>query len=743
MLAPDVLPCRWPRQCEFNYQAHAPDDRWIQARDIRTDFHLIQIFANIIDQYDTDGFPTEIAFPSRFRDSELLGLHKRKVRGIENLPYIFGSRTGAVMVRAPNPAIPNSRVQVPPPGGWSSLWKNEPNDLQDEGLGVLLYHSRIWNPHFPGCSLGNPRPTNFRLLTFSGGPDYTAMSSPLPFLNLSPLNWGAPPNPMPNPPPVPTRQLTASGGLPQINAETTELLFEVPGTGFFQQPTVMGLPGIPAGTNLRTGAAHSLRSISGSDSVGSLANASVDAGGTRYLGALLATFPILFWDQDRKVPGSPDPPPGKNFLATTAFVNSQWQSSKAGQSLTGTTLLQYRQGTSWITYDVKATSAAYLESWIHPNLRPTNILEPGAQGSGISRYTEWNDPRTMRFGSPWAQTTRALLSGADATILTSRPDSSIGIGLNWHIPGMGVPVDVNIGAQLTSIGWIARAPAGPRGAGAYYPQLLAENNPEGVNAYRDADNTVRRGMAAYSPANSLVGKPLATDAVEGRASRPIILNRPFLSVADLGSVFRDLPWKQLDFFTPESGDSALLESFCIKEDQTTDAVLAGKLNLNTRNANVLQAVLDGARRDEFAASSSLGNGESTSLAAALTTWTKSAAANEGPLTALGDLVGRYNADSTYSAFYKNLTTPYSGAAGGRNNVLARFRETHLRALAQVGEVRVWNLFIDLVSQVGIFPPNATNLAGFQPRGETRWWIHLALDRATGRIIDQQIEVVPE
>jgi hypothetical protein len=153
--------------------------------------------------------------------------------------------------------------------------------------------------------------------------------------------------------------------------------------------------------------------------------------------------------------------------------------------------------------------------------------------------------------------------------------------------------------------------------------------------------------------------------------------------------------------------------------------------------------LDGARRDEFAASDSLGNNESASLAEALTTWTKSAAANEGPLTALGDLVGRYNADSTYSAFYKNLTTPYSGAAGGLNNVLARFRETHLRALAQVGEVRVWNLFIDLVSQVGIFPPNATDLAGFQPRGEARWWIHLALDRATGRIIDQQIEVVPE
>ena len=32
----------------------------------------------------------------------------------------------------------------------------------------------------------------------------------------------------------------------------------------------------------------------------------------------------------------------------------------------------------------------------------------------------------------------------------------------------------------------------------------------------------------------------------------------------MGYVFRDLPWKNLDFFTPESADAALLDLFCTK-----------------------------------------------------------------------------------------------------------------------------------------------------------------------------------
>jgi len=46
---------------------------------------------------------------------------------------------------------------------------------------------------------------------------------------------------------------------------------------------------------------------------------------------------------------------------------------------------------------------------------------------------------------------------------------------------------------------------------------------------------------------------------------PIILNRPFRNVAELGYAFRDLPWKTLDFFTDKSADAGLLDVFTIND----------------------------------------------------------------------------------------------------------------------------------------------------------------------------------
>ena len=42
---------------------------------------------------------------------------------------------------------------------------------------------------------------------------------------------------------------------------------------------------------------------------------------------------------------------------------------------------------------------------------------------------------------------------------------------------------------------------------------------------------------------------------------PIMLNRPFRNVAELGYAFRDLPWKTVDFFTDKSADAGLLDIF--------------------------------------------------------------------------------------------------------------------------------------------------------------------------------------
>src|SRR5262249_41829208 len=57
-----------------------------------------------------------------------------------------------------------------------------------------------------------------------------------------------------------------------------------------------------------------------------------------------------------------------------------------------------------------------------------------------------------------------------------------------------------------------------------------------------------------------------------------------------------------------------------------------------------------------------------------------------------------------------------------------------RALAEVGQTRTWNLFIDVVAQTGRYMPgtapplNDSNANKFIVEGEKRYWLHIALGR---------------
>jgi hypothetical protein len=71
----------------------------------------------------------------------------------------------------------------------------------------------------------------------------------------------------------------------------------------------------------------------------------------------------------------------------------------------------------------------------------------------------------------------------------------------------------------------------------------------------------------------------------------------------------------------------------------------------------------------------------------------------------------------------------------------RFREAFIRPLAAVGNTRVWNLMIDLVAQKGQYPANATTFDNFAVNSEQRYWVHEAIDRFTGQIVDESVETV--
>jgi hypothetical protein len=69
------------------------------------------------------------------------------------------------------------------------------------------------------------------------------------------------------------------------------------------------------------------------------------------------------------------------------------------------------------------------------------------------------------------------------------------------------------------------------------------------------------------------------------------------------------------------------------------------------------------------------------------------------------------------------------------------KETVARALAEVTQTRTWGLLIDLIAQSGRYPPTATGLDQFVVEGEKRYWLHVAIDRFTGEVIDEQLEEV--
>jgi hypothetical protein len=80
-------------------------------------------------------------------------------------------------------------------------------------------------------------------------------------------------------------------------------------------------------------------------------------------------------------------------------------------------------------------------------------------------------------------------------------------------------------------------------------------------------------------------------------------------------------------------------------------------------------------------------------------------------------------------------------AASKDRKTQRLRESALRALADGGQTRVWNLFFDLVVQSGGFPRNAASLNEFVRESEVRLWVFVAIDRLSGEILEQQTEWV--
>ena len=712
-------------------------------RDISVDLQVMQIAANLIDQADPDGFPTRIVLPDG-----------TEVRGVENLPYFYRFRVGPLHVRLPVP--PGQAPWLPA--------ANSPA-LQDEGLGLFLLQPEIWNPHDQNAALGSPRPTEFRVLMETGEPGLTptggTSTAAVQFRSNN------------------SQALLAFGTPVPFTADSTELLFSIPSARFYREPTLLCRAGVPSGSGLRPGPAHELRQIAGALPEGALRDAAQPAESLGYVGACLGGFPLRQVLPDQTVATAQKV--SANFSASAVIVRLQCRSA-AGQ---------------WITYDEKLLRVPALEATL-PGGRPG--LPPAPPGLLLGESQSWGqcaDPRTARFGFAIGRQAPAdVLHAAACALPSHRPDSGAGLAMHESgTPGAGLNPRLHNGL----IGWGPPSLIFGNGAAPWRPGLLSQNRVDGLDDgsflgrpdtpphgsplfYRDPDLVVRRGVAAFVvpgktaaggalSAVTSTGLPTATatrypDLTPGpqSQSRPILLNRPFRSVGELGAVFRDQPWKDLDFSTPETADAGLLDVLSLREDTSPGGLVAGRVNLNTRQVPVLKAVLAGACRDEIATLPAadwarntqppLSDQEAEELARSLVAYTSRDIPPKGPLRNLSELVGRYvkgfqpppgsashQADTPFDGW--SADCPSLDVPGKAPQIVPRFRQTALRALADSGNTRVWNLLIDLVAQTGRYPPGSKDWGAFHPTAEKRLWIHMAIDRWTGQVLDQDWEEVCE
>ena len=273
--------------------------------------------------------------------------------------------------------------------------------------------------------------------------------------------------------------------------------------------------------------------------------------------------------------------------------------------------------------------------------------------------------------------------------------------------------------------------------GYWFPAMLSENRDTGDvrdTFYYDNGPTSAVNSGRVRPADAvLIG--LSTDPVTQSALNiynnqeafPKVLNRPFRSVGELGYAFRDMPYKTLDFFSVDSVDAALLDAFTLS---STPSIRAGVVNFNTPHPEVLQALLTGTDRNE---TNNVTPAEAATVAAQFSADMPATAAKP-PLCNISELVTIRS------------TTNTTSVGGGTWPAIKSQREAYIRAASGVANQRTWNILVDAIAQSGRFPNSAGSsptAASFIVDGEQRIWLSTALDRLTGRIIDSKTEVISE
>lgn len=636
--------------------------------DSEVDNQIIQIGANAIDQADTDSYPTSIAFNSNYSPVPVL-------HGVENLPGLVSLSFTPYRYNA-NRTVDGVDYVKPDIGFWIK--------------------PVVWNPHANAAAMLSTHvgPTQFRFVV-NGTSTWQLHNSY-------------------------NQYYLASEGiqlLPHAGPATTQafsdsdpgLVFNYSGAGDFSEPTNLSSP------------------ASNAVAVGKDNQVAVSPASSGFVGVWCGDIfaPDLLQNPRPYPVYESGPMEGDRILgdaanAALAPVN-EWIWTRFTSAAGLTCKLQYQDASgAWRDYNAMrwiTVSGEEKDNWRDEGGYPGDPARNAYQQPRMIMLNPRSDPRTDRFGSMSTFWSLGIpLTDSAFTPLrifpTLRPGTSK--GLQAH---MGPPLSPS---DPMPPGWTFEPSVELVGSNSAYLGALTDNQASGSTHYRDPDGVLRLADGGYvSAATGTAGYPMIAN---NTVSRPVMLDRPFRSVGELGFVHRGMPWKTLDLFTANSADAALLDLFSVGE---SPAVVAGTVNLNTRQQPVLQAVLAGALKNTLQSPSGITSADLTTLLAGIATVT-----DVTPLVDRSELATKIGPALNYA-----LPNP--------DNASKPQREAAVRALGDVANTRTWNLLIDVVAQSGRFTSSASNLDQFMVEGECRYWLHVAIDRYTGKVVDKSLEIVNE
>ncbi len=695
----NVVYGEWERRFAFVNGIAMGQNKSCNTREFRLDknnklFHaepkyqVARIIANMVDQADADSYPTAIR------------LNEETVWGIEDLPLFNGVGMFAARPLTNDPLMPDSKQR------YVHQW--------------ALFS--LWNPHVAATSPGSG-PDTFRIICRSGftSPYFYFIKYYLADGVTQANNW------------LPTTTVSES-----FLSSPSWIQFSAADYGGFREPTVV------------TPKANTTTSATTASGANRITAGRVDLMG-------LHTGRIEMPDHPDYVP----PCAGVALSISGNLTRTAENIVKLDVSPYDARGLMWANGNSmnlelqyldpsggWRTYDV---IYGFIPYWTQTGF--TNYLMPddpnyatalanmqGAVSAGIRRniasvqvamVTTGDfklldpahlriDPRTSRLNmgttlskySEVSNGTQAYNAGQlDRTLAPYRTDAT--------------PPSNSLSDTYSR--FVASPIVGPVGASAFFtPNASGQtfggmfaNNYFEINSssnYGDPDLVQRSGDAG-SRANNHPG------TVGNTAARPIILNRPFRNVGELGVVFRDTPWRTLDLLSEKSADAGLLDIFCVGEPPATPG--AGRVNLNSAPRQVLLALISGGDRTPSSSSSPIAASSATNI--------------------VSDIIGRRTTNGPIQSLSQlPALLPQTNSVSTDYPAPKLQREAAARALAGVGTTRTWNLLVDVVAQSGRLAPNASSLSGdFIVEGQKRVWFQVSVDRLTGEIVVTQAEPYEE